>query len=118
MVLYETGSILFNSNPEGASIYIGGLSQNVNTPCEVVDIPIGEYIYELKMEGYVTMVGNVTVLQDQITEVNVDLIPVPKKGTTEALIDIFKFMMLVGGALGAIRLIERRGKYSDKYLYK
>ena len=116
MIPYETGSILFNSSPEGASIYIGGLSQNVNTPCEVVDIPIGEYIYELKMEGYVTIVGNVTVLQDQITEVSVDLIPVPGKGTTETLIDIFKFMMLVGGTLSAIKLIDRRGKYSDKYL--
>lgn len=118
MVLYETGSILFNSNPGGASIYVDGVFQNVSTPCEVIDIPVGEYIYELKMEGYITTVGNVIVLHDQITEVNVNLIPVPRKDTTEILIDIFKFMMLAGGVLGAIKLVERRGKYSDKYLQK
>jgi len=47
----KAGSISISSNPSGAKIYLDGKYKSV-TPDEIMDIPAGQYMVELRKSGY------------------------------------------------------------------
>ncbi len=83
-VSISTGSILFLSNPPGADIYLivsgGGppVNTTLQTPNPISPLPIGNYDYILKLEGFEDYNGTATVNANELSTVNVDLIPIAK----------------------------------------
>lgn len=75
------GSLFINSTPSRAKIFLAPIGQTpiyqgVKTPCVIENIPIGEYIYTLRSEGFKEYYDIITILEDQTTEIlTVYLIP-------------------------------------------
>lgn len=76
-----SSGISFSSIPPGADIYViasgGGppIYIGLQTP-NIINLPVGDYDYILKLTGFEDYTGTVTVNSD-ITEVNANLIPKP-----------------------------------------
>lgn len=71
-----TGSASFSSTPPGAEIFLDGVDQGVKTPVTITDIPTGSHDYSLTLSGFLDSTGTVQVIENQIAEVSVPLIPV------------------------------------------
>ena len=71
---HETGSISFNSVPDGAEIIIDGVDQLIATPAMITQIT-GMHDYILRKAGYNDYSGVITVSAGQIVTVEVALIP-------------------------------------------
>ncbi|MDP1709582.1 MAG: PEGA domain-containing protein [Candidatus Komeilibacteria bacterium] len=59
--LVETGSLVVNSNPIGASVYLNGQIYNKVTPTIINDIPPGKINLEVKKDGFYDWQRNVNV---------------------------------------------------------
>jgi len=58
------GCILFESSPSGAELIIEGMGRTFVTPVIVCDLPLGKLEYHLKLHGYKTFNGCITLVPD------------------------------------------------------
>lgn len=68
------GTLVINSNPAGATIFVGGEDTEAVTPAQF-DAPEGTYAISLVLEGYQEWTTNASVQSGQTTTVNADLVP-------------------------------------------
>jgi len=73
-----TGSLTILSEPVGAMVYLDNVQKDV-TPCNIDDIPIRDYIVELKLKDYQTITKRVTVQYGENTTQKISLEPLPGK---------------------------------------
>ncbi len=73
---HETGSLIVNSNPEGAAIYIDGDSTGYVTDTIIEDLWTGKHAVRLEMEGKFPCEDTVEILVDQTTTFDTTLIPI------------------------------------------
>ncbi len=69
------GSIRFTSTPAGAEIFLDGTDHDIKTPATITDVPVGSHGYTIKLDGFKDSTGTVPVLENQMAEVSVSLIP-------------------------------------------
>lgn len=90
-VTIPSGSILFTSYPPGADIYIiasGGdppTNTLLQTPNTIPDLPVGDYDYILKLTGFEDYISTATVNANDVTVINVNLVPIPTSPIVAAL---------------------------------
>ncbi|MBI4777950.1 PEGA domain-containing protein, partial [Candidatus Desantisbacteria bacterium] len=70
------GSILINSNPAGANIYIDKMSKGTITPAILRNLTPGTHTIKLTRSGYYDMVGTVIVIAKKTTHVSVFMTPI------------------------------------------
>jgi len=75
VVLIPSGSITFSSYPVGARIYLDGIDTGLVTPVNLTEVEIGEHTYRISLPNFNDITGNVTIFQNQTTEVDLTLIP-------------------------------------------
>ncbi len=68
------GYITINSTPSGATIFINGNDTGEVTPLPSFMMVTGNYVIQCTKDGYRNQSGNVTIVADQTTDVNMVLI--------------------------------------------
>lgn len=79
------GSVSFVSYPPGAEIFMDGVDQEIKTPAIVTYVPAGEHSYVLKLAGYKDYPNSITVMENQTTDVTVNLLPASNDGLLAGL---------------------------------
>lgn len=68
-----TGSVLLQSSPDGAQIFLEGTNTNKQTPSTIQNLEEGLYQFTLKLDGYNDTTFNVTIIRNQQVTKNVTL---------------------------------------------
>ncbi len=68
-----TGSILLQSLPSGAQIFLEGTNTNKATPSTIQDLEEGSHRFTLKLNGYNDTTFNVTIIREQQISKNITL---------------------------------------------
>jgi len=75
--IYKTGILALRSNPSGASLYINGKSSAELTPARIEELKPGNYLIEVKREGFYPWQKEVTIRPNMVTRAeNIILFPV------------------------------------------
>ena len=69
-----TGSLFINTTPAGAQLTLDGSAAGIS-PVTLPNITMGSHLLNVSKEGFVTQSIPVTITADQITTVNVVLLP-------------------------------------------
>lgn len=78
-----TGTLVINSTPSGAQIFVNDVDQQCQTPTTFVDVPAGSYAIKLTLQGYDDWESTVQVEAGKTTTVDATL---QSSGTTDATI--------------------------------
>ena len=70
-----TGTLIVNSEPEGAEVFVDGESRGP-TPATVVDLPTGSHVVRLELEGYQPSEGTQEIRADQTRSITQVMEPV------------------------------------------
>ena len=70
-----TGSVLLESNPSGAQIFLAGNNTNKLTPSTIQNLEEGNYQFTLKLTNYLDTTFNITIIRNQQVSKNIDLTP-------------------------------------------
>ena len=68
-----TGSVLLQSSPSGAQIFLDGTNTSKLTPSTIQDLEEGSHPFTLKLSGYKDTTFNVTVIREQQVSKNITL---------------------------------------------
>ena len=68
-----TGSVLLQSSPSGAQIFLEGANTGKLTPSTIQDLEEGSYQFTLKLSGYYDTTFNVNIIRNQQTNVSITL---------------------------------------------
>jgi PEGA domain len=68
-----TGSILLESSPSGAQIFLSGTNTGKVTPSAIQDLEEGSHEFTLKLNGYNDTTFNATIIKNQQVEKNITL---------------------------------------------
>ncbi len=76
------GNISFDSNPQGAEIWLAQYPQTpidkgVQTPNTISSLPVGTYTYVLRRFNYEDYIGTIEVLANQTVSISALMIPIP-----------------------------------------
>ena len=82
----STGSMVINSNPQGADIYINDNYEGI-TPLNLTNLSTGVYSIKITIPDYEEWVSEVTVSSRQETKLYAELIPKPSYGTVSIYCD-------------------------------
>ena len=69
----DTGSIMVNSSPTGAKVFLDGTDTGQQTNCTLSNISVGTHTIKLSKEGYIDHLKRVTVKSGQSTDLNITL---------------------------------------------
>lgn len=72
----NAGRVVVRSVPEGAKVFLNGAERGP-TPCEIVDVPSGENVVEIRMDGYVAYTERFTIQAQGSKEIAGTLKAVP-----------------------------------------
>ncbi len=75
-LISDSGRIVINSTPPGASVAVGGVSRGI-TPFTIETIPSGKHQMSLTMKGYEPYIDEITVEPGDRREFNIALTPLP-----------------------------------------
>lgn len=67
------GSLAVNSTPSSAGVYLNDVYKGT-TPITLISIPVGNYSLKISKTGYVTQDIAVTILENQVPDINVTLV--------------------------------------------
>ncbi len=73
----KVGSLNITSTPLGTEIYTDGIDREVRTPYLLLNINVGIRTIKLTLKGYQDWIGVAIVLENQTTNVDATLIPLP-----------------------------------------
>ena len=73
----RTGSVLVRSNVAGAAVSVGGVSFEARREGNEVPLPVGTYPVRARLSGYKEWSGQVEIVQDRRSEVQISLEPLP-----------------------------------------
>ncbi|MGH7332150.1 MAG: PEGA domain-containing protein [Candidatus Rokuibacteriota bacterium] len=74
----RTGSVLVRSNVAGAAVSVGDVSFEIRKDgAEVRSLPVGTYQVRARLNGYKDWFGQVEVVQDRRSEVQISMEPLP-----------------------------------------
>jgi len=79
VLVLKTGSIQVNSEPDGAEIWLDGVDKETVTDALLEEVPIGERIVKLVLEGYKDWDTTVTVNEDETTTIDAVLEEAPQE---------------------------------------
>ncbi len=77
----ESGSILLESSPAGAQIFIEGVNTNKITPSTIQSLDQGQHQFTLKLSGYRDSTFNAAILANQQVNKNITLTPQVNTGS-------------------------------------
>jgi serine/threonine protein kinase len=80
-----TGSIAISSRPAGARVLIDGIDTQMQTPCTIEQVTVGQHSIELKKNGYETVKLEQDVRTGQTTRASADLTKTRPKGQKRAV---------------------------------
>jgi len=80
----NTGRVVVRSTPPGAGVRINGAERGV-TPCEVEDVPAGETVVEVGLDGYEPFNETFELSAQQTREVTATLKPFPTQLTVVSI---------------------------------
>lgn len=78
----KTGSIQVNSDPDGATIWLDDVSTGYVTDYLLTDVPVGDHIIKLVLDGYKDWLDTVTVSDAATETVDATLEAAPKEEVT------------------------------------
>lgn len=107
-----TGSLVFVTVPEGASIYFGATLKGITDPdtgvLTIQNIPAGNIGFTAKKTGYNDLTGSVTVVSGQATAVLITLTARTPGKAAEGNGGIILLGLLGAGILGAVIIAKRK----------
>ena len=77
----STGSLLSQSTPSGAQIFLSGINTNMFTPSTVEDLEEGSHQFTLRLNGYKDTTFNVTIIKNQQASKNITLTETTNTGS-------------------------------------
>jgi len=77
-----TGTLVINSNPSGAEIFVNGTDQQYQTPMTFTDVPAASYAIKLTKQGYNEWDSTAQVEGGKTTTVNATLTQTGAQGAT------------------------------------
>ncbi len=77
----STGSLLLQSTPSGAQIFLSGINTNMFTPSTVEDLEEGSHQFTLRLNGYKDTTFNVTIIKNQQASKNITLTETTNTGS-------------------------------------
>ncbi len=77
----ESGSVLLESSPSGAQIFLSGANTNKLTPSTIADLDEGNHQFTLKLNGYRDTTFNVTIINNQQVSKSITLIQAINTGS-------------------------------------
>lgn len=75
MLLPKVGKITFESEPQGAQVWLDGKDSGKITPCTLASIPFGPHNLTFKLDGYCEYTNSIKII---------DRTPICYKGTLES----------------------------------
>lgn len=77
----QTGTLVIDSNPQGAQVFLDGEDLDHQTPLTIENVPEGDHTVKLTLTGYLDWQKTVHVTAGQTTQVNATLTPVGTQQT-------------------------------------